>query len=189
MGAVPVHVNNDATFEVANSTPALSSTSIINNSTATTGLIISGDCLEIKSIDGSGSTQVTAGADVTTDHIIQNALLIGGTGANPALLTIDASDSFGNPLSQGADELGRAAGDDSSLASGLAATRGLGDAMPAMTSILDDPAGLAAVGDGANQGTSAVPEPSAAILLAAGFLFSVSQVLRLPAFKKRSISH
>jgi hypothetical protein len=39
------------------------------------------------------------------DHIIQSALLIGGTDGNPALVTIDASDAVGNPLVEMDDSL------------------------------------------------------------------------------------
>ncbi len=101
MGGAAAMVNNDATLEVTNSTPALSETPVVNNSTAVAGLLISGTCLEIKSIDGTGTTQVNAGGDVTTDHIVQGALIINGTAGNQGSVTIDASDSSGNPLANG----------------------------------------------------------------------------------------
>jgi hypothetical protein len=41
---------------------------------------------------------VNAGSDLTASHIIQSALVIGGTAKNPGLVTIDASDADGNPL-------------------------------------------------------------------------------------------
>jgi hypothetical protein len=50
------------------------------------------------SVTGAGTTSVAAGGQLTADSIIQNALVIGGTSANPSMLTIDASDSLGNPL-------------------------------------------------------------------------------------------
>jgi hypothetical protein len=37
---------------------------------------------------------------VIPNHIIQNALIIGGTAGSPGLVTIDASDANGNPLGQ-----------------------------------------------------------------------------------------
>jgi hypothetical protein len=54
----------------------------------------------VGAIDGLGSTQVNAGSDLTANHIIQNALIIGGTAGNPSLVTIEASDASGNPLDQ-----------------------------------------------------------------------------------------
>ena len=38
------------------------------------------------------------GSDLTANHIIQNALIIGGAARSPGLVTIDASDASGNPL-------------------------------------------------------------------------------------------
>jgi autotransporter-associated beta strand protein len=145
MGAVPVMVNNDATLEVANSTPALSNTPVMNNSTATVGLLITGPCLEIKSIDGSGATQVNAGADVTTDHIIQSALVIGGTGVNPATVTIDATDASGSPLSQDADSL----------------TGPLASRPTEQSDLLSRDAGSTAAANGVFAESAALPPPSA----------------------------
>jgi hypothetical protein len=42
----------------------------------------------------------SAGSDLTANHIIQTALVIGGTRSSPGLVTIDASDANGNPLGQ-----------------------------------------------------------------------------------------
>ncbi len=47
-----------------------------------------------------GNTQVNAGASLTADHIVQGALVIGGTSGSHSLVTIDASDASGNPLGQ-----------------------------------------------------------------------------------------
>jgi hypothetical protein len=49
-------------------------------------------------LDGSGTTQINAGSDLTANHIVQGALVIGGASKNPGLVTIDASDAAGNPL-------------------------------------------------------------------------------------------
>ena len=51
-------------------------------------------------IVGSGKVQVNAGSDLTANHIVQSALVIGGTAGSPGLVTIDASDASGNPLGQ-----------------------------------------------------------------------------------------
>jgi autotransporter-associated beta strand protein len=103
---VMVQVADSATLELAGSASALSSggaaanrAAIVNNSTASPGILISGTSQLVGPIDGSGSVEVRAGSDLTASHIIQNALVIGGSAANLATLTIAASDSQGLPLS------------------------------------------------------------------------------------------
>jgi hypothetical protein len=93
-----------ATLELAGTVSALASTvapsrrvNIVNNSSAS-GLLVSGTNQQVGVITGSGTTTVAAGADLTANSIVQSALVIGGTQGNPALLTIAASDSSGNPL-------------------------------------------------------------------------------------------
>ena len=71
---------------------------ITNNSTAAAGMLVSGTHQQVGNIDGSGTTQVNAGSDLTANHIIQSALVIGGTAGGHGLVTIDASDASGNPL-------------------------------------------------------------------------------------------
>ena len=99
---VTATVNNAATLELAGSVSALSNGSnrvnITNNSTAAAGILVSGTHQQVGNIDGSGTTQVNAGSDLTANHIIQNALVIGGTAGGHGLVTIDASDASGNPL-------------------------------------------------------------------------------------------
>jgi hypothetical protein len=96
-------VSSGATLELAGSVSALADgadrVNITNNSTAP-GILVSGTHQQVGKIDGSGSTQVNAGSDLTANHIIQSALIIGGTAGNPALVTIDASNALGNPLDQ-----------------------------------------------------------------------------------------
>ena len=96
-------VSTGATLELTGSVPTLSSGSyrvnIINNSKAP-GLLVSGTHQQVGGIDGAGTTQVNAGSELTANHIIQSALVIGGTSGSPALVTIDASDASGNPLNQ-----------------------------------------------------------------------------------------
>jgi CBS domain-containing protein len=102
---VTATVSSGATLELAGSVSALSSgphrANITNNSTAP-GLIVSGTHQQVGNVDGSGSTQVNAGSDLTANHIIQSAVAIGGTAGSPGLVTITASDSSGNPLGQAA---------------------------------------------------------------------------------------
>ncbi len=91
-----------ATLELAGSVSALGTTGgnrvhVVNDSTAA-GIVVSGTNQVVGNIDGSGTTQVNAGSDLTANHIIQNALVIGGAAGNPALVTIAASAADGNPL-------------------------------------------------------------------------------------------
>ena len=51
-------------------------------------------------IEGTGDLSV-GGGRLTTTHIIQDALVIGGTAGSPAVVTIAPSDSAGNPLGVG----------------------------------------------------------------------------------------
>ena len=48
-------------------------------------------------IEGTGDLSV-GGGSLTATHIIQDALVIGGSVGNPAVVTIAASDANGNPL-------------------------------------------------------------------------------------------
>ncbi|HEV2973010.1 MAG TPA: autotransporter-associated beta strand repeat-containing protein [Pirellulales bacterium] len=95
-------VASGATLELAGSVSALGSAGgnrvhIVNNST-TSGVVVSGTNQVVGGIDGLGNVQVSAGSDLTADHIAQNSLVIGGTMNSPGMVTIDASDSSGNPL-------------------------------------------------------------------------------------------
>jgi PEP-CTERM motif len=97
-------VSAGATLELAGTVSALANganrVNITNNSTAL-GVLVSGTNQIVGYIDGSGTTQVNAGSDLTANHIIQNALVIGGTSKIPGLVTIDASDANGNPVASG----------------------------------------------------------------------------------------
>jgi fibronectin-binding autotransporter adhesin len=100
---VTATVASGATLELAGPISALSSGANrvnITNSSNSTGLLVSGTNQQVGNIDGLGTTQVNAGSDLTANHIIQSALIIGGMSGNAALVTIDASDASGNPLGQ-----------------------------------------------------------------------------------------
>jgi hypothetical protein len=88
-------------LELAGSMSALATASsrvaILNNSTAS-GLVVAGTDQRVGGIDGAGDVHIAAGADLTVDHLIQNALVIGGDESTPALVTISASDTSGSPL-------------------------------------------------------------------------------------------
>ncbi|HEV2968368.1 MAG TPA: autotransporter-associated beta strand repeat-containing protein [Pirellulales bacterium] len=161
------------TLELAGSVSALSSganrVNIINTSIAAAGLLVSGTHQQVGNIDGSGITQVNGGSDLTANHIVQSALVVGGTAGNPGLVTIDASDASGNPLGQSSG-LALAG----SLASNDPFADGIGSA-----SLIDG----AASGDSnsvetafsqatpnAGIGPATVPEPSTILLSAVGLL-------------------
>ncbi len=122
---------------------------VVNNSTAP-GLLVSGKNQVIGAIDGAGSVQINAGSDLTANHIIQTALVIGGAAgaSNQGRLTIDPSDASGNPL------------DQSSAA--------------AFTGSLDTPladgssSSLVTTADGLSGSASPVPEPATLVLVLLG---------------------
>ncbi len=94
-------VNNSATLELAGTVSALSNGSNrtnITNSSSAPGLLVSGTHQQVGNIDGSGTTQVNAGSDLTANHIVQGALVIGGTSTSHGFVTIDSSNASGNPL-------------------------------------------------------------------------------------------
>src|SRR5262249_46107563 len=79
---VTAKVASGAILELAGSASALSSGSHrvnITNNSSPTGLFVTGTSQQTGDIDGSGSTQVNVGGDLTANHIIQSALVIGGT--------------------------------------------------------------------------------------------------------------
>jgi fibronectin-binding autotransporter adhesin len=98
---VTAMVASGATLELAGAVSALANgtdrVNITNNSSPA-GLLVSGTHQQVGNIDGSGATQINVGGDLTANHIIQSALVIGGTLGSHGLVTIDASDAFGNPL-------------------------------------------------------------------------------------------
>jgi alpha-L-arabinofuranosidase len=53
-------------------------------------------------IQGTGNLTINAGSSLTAGHIIQNALVIGGTAGSFGMMTIAASDASGNPLTTAA---------------------------------------------------------------------------------------
>ncbi|HEV2968811.1 MAG TPA: IPT/TIG domain-containing protein [Pirellulales bacterium] len=90
----PLTVSLDATQNV---TVALSSGSTWNDNNSLT--VTGAGTLTLRAgIEGPGNLTVDAGSSLTANHIVQGALVIGGTADAPAMLTIAASDSSGNPL-------------------------------------------------------------------------------------------
>ena len=79
-------------------TAGTSRVSITNNSSATNGILISGTNQAVGNVDGTGNLAVDAGSDLTANHIVENALVIGGTAGSPGMVTIAPSDALGNSL-------------------------------------------------------------------------------------------
>ncbi len=105
-GGDTVTIAAGATLELAGIVPALSSgahrANVINNGRLASGgmFLVSGTNQQVGTIDGTGDTLIGEGSDLTADHIIQNALIIGGAAGNPSVVTIAASDDSGTPLEQ-----------------------------------------------------------------------------------------
>ena len=158
------NISGSAVLELAGSTSALGSTlpnsrvAITNTSNAAAGLLISAGNQQVGGINGAGKTQVNAGASLTADHIIQSALIIGGTSSNRGLVAIDASDSSGNPL---------ASSWPSALEEPLSngpCTTGMSDAAH-LDGAADENVSLLNGNTTPDGSTSAVPEPSTLALL------------------------
>jgi autotransporter-associated beta strand protein len=160
--ATMVTVAPGATLELAGPISALGDASgnraqIINDST-TSGLIVSGANQIVGAIDGGGSTAISAGGDLTADHIIQTALAIGGTVAEPAKLTIAPSDS--------------AIGLLGALASPTSFREGLETFVSHPTRVNDDSLGPSSLAEGFSDAGNpvSVPEPSLLSLAVTAFL-------------------
>ena len=163
---VTATINSGSTLELAGPVSALSSganrVNVMNNS-ATPGLLVSGTHQKVGNIDGSGTTQVNAGRDLTANHIIQSALVIGGMSGSYALVTIDASDASGNPLATSRGfALASSLEPSEPFASGsLSSSNWLtSSGASASGSIL----GSDALVDGSLGDSSAVPEPTTLLL-------------------------
>jgi hypothetical protein len=91
-----VTVGTTATFSLTGTLPGSGPTHIVNNSTAETGLFVTGPN-QVDSIEGSGTTFVDSGSSLVANRIVQGSLVIGGSLDNSSVVTIVASDSVGNP--------------------------------------------------------------------------------------------
>ena len=161
---VTAAVNNSATLELAGSVSSLSSggnrVNIANNSTAAAGILVWGTNQQVGNIDGSGTTQVNSGSDLTANHIIQTALVIGGTATSPGLATIDASDASGNPLGQsGGFALGGSLAPSGQFGAGGIGLVGLSSGGGS------ELAPLLPSSSGGSGNSSSVPEPSTLLLV------------------------
>ncbi len=128
-----VTIGGAATLELAGPVSALTRTvSIANNSTAAAGISVTGARQVAGNIDGLGATAVNSAADLIANHIIQGALLIGGTADIAATLTIAPSDALGNPLGESSATASVIA--DGSFAVNTLSTAALGETVADETS-------------------------------------------------------
>ena len=165
---VTAKINGSGVLELAGTVSALGTTTtasrvaITNSSIASAGLVVSAGNQQVGGIDGTGNTQVIAGASLTADHIIQGALIIGGTSGSHALVTIDASDASGNPLIQSSgfalagslmpsDPFGAGETNSTDLSSGSGISTDSAARLPGNSAVGGDP--------------SSVPEPSTLLLV------------------------
>ena len=170
---VTVTVGAGGTLELAGSVSALSSganrVNVTNTSFAAAGLLVSGTNQKVGSIDGSGNTQINAGSDLTANHIIQGAFVIGGTASSRGLVTIAASDVSGNPLGQSSalpsgSLLGGSLASDGPFAAGISSS-----SLPDGSAGSDSSVTGSTMSPGASSaGLAAVPEPSTLALAGCG---------------------
>ena len=143
-------------------------------------MLVSGTNQVVGNIDGLGTTQVNAGSDLTASHIVESALVIGGTANSKATVTIGASDAAGIPLATSAVGAGGSSLINSVQPNGPFAantnnsTSMLGtdgtDGSPTANSSTTSGSSLGGAGDGATAAT--VPEPSSLLLALIGLIGS-----------------
>jgi autotransporter-associated beta strand protein len=176
---VTANVASGATLELGGSVAALAAganrVNIANSSTTPAGILVSGTNQIVGSIDGNGTTQVNAGSDLTANHIIQSALVIGGTSSSHGLVTIDASDDSGNPLA-GTAFSGMPLAVAPIAGGAETGNSSIGDAIGEM------PASIASL---ALPDAAAVPEPSGLFLIVVGGLAVGGAAMRPQIFKNR----
>jgi hypothetical protein len=155
---------------------------VLNNGNAP-GVLVSGTNQQVGNIDGSGTTQINAGGDLTANHIIQGALVIDGTSKNPGLVTIDASDASGNPLA-GVEILA-----SPTPATPLGARANLADPLGDATSSDSLATSTPPLVSSLSAAPAAVPEPSSLFLLfVSGLALTCPNwhISRLPRASRRS---
>jgi hypothetical protein len=182
---VNVAVNGFGALELAGSNSALvagaNRANIANSSSAAVGIIVSGTNQAVGNIDGSGTTQVNAGSDLTASHIVQSALAIGGASSSHGFVTIDASDSSGNPLG----ELGGIASGDSLGPSGPFGAGGIG--LVGMNSVGSSE--LASLSPSRSDGSgspSSVPEPCTLLLVLLAITSLIGQTIAIRRRARRT---
>ena len=146
---VTANISGSAVLELAGSVSELGTPTaadqavIINDSTAAAGLLISSGTQQVGDIEGTGITQVDAGANLIAAQIVQGSLIIGVD----STVTIEP---------RGPDGM-------------LAADSPLGDSQSTDDFLSVEPSGLLG-GSSGNGRPAAVPEPGTIILLLVGCL-------------------
>jgi autotransporter-associated beta strand protein len=183
---VQVNLTGTATLELAGTVSALSSgpnrANILNNSTASAGVLVSGTNQHVGTIDGNGNMQVAAGRSLTANHIVECSLIIGGTADSPALVTVAALDSMGNSLATASDVRFAAIGEANASSSVVEFKESAGfhsEDAPADGAVASVPAGANSAPE------TAVPEPSAILmalvaLVVSSVAFRRNEVLQMP---------
>jgi fibronectin-binding autotransporter adhesin len=181
-------VASGATLELSGTVAALSigpNRADISDNSSAPGIIVTGTKQQVGGVDGSGATQVNAGSDLTADHIVQSALIIGGQNGSPGTVTIAASDSLGRPMVQDQSQPVELA---SASALALAGPIQADLAVQAPISSLDDsptesdlthPGAVTDVPI-ASLPSTAVPEPSTLVLVLLGAVVVAIQKARVP---------
>ena len=183
---VTATISNSAVLELAGTVPALSTggsrVHIVNNGSTPAGMLVSGINQQVGKIDGTGATQVNAGSNLTADHIVQSALVIGGAASSHGVVTIAASDQAGNPLGGSqSDSLGIAGSLTPSGPFGGAASAASGLLLVGAEGFSSDriPAGQLSGNPNGGGGTSPVPEPGTLVLLALAGIVLVAEFARI----------
>jgi autotransporter-associated beta strand protein len=163
---VTANVSGAGTLELAGSVSALGTATAANRTNVTTSsptatLLVSAGKQQVGGIDGVGVTQVNAGASLTADHIVQGALVIGGTSTSAALVTVDASDARGNPLVQPGFALAGPLQSDAPFAAGMSSP-------PGSTELPIGIAGIYLASRHLAGNAAGVPEPSSVVLCLLG---------------------
>jgi hypothetical protein len=177
---VSITVAPGANLVLAGSVSDLSSTAsaasrvhVVNNG----NLVVSGTHQQTGGIDqaasATGVTTVNGGSDLTADHIVQSALIIGGDATHTASVTIAASTSTGGPMASGLTLAGSLTG-DAPFGAGLGSSTPLAPGSSSPGSSLGGSVG----GVGAGSSLSSVPEPSSIVLIVLGSLACLLPALR-----------
>lgn len=164
---VSANVLIGATLELAGSISALAAgpnrANVLNNSQAAAGgLLVSGTNQRIGNLDGTGNAVVANGAALAANHIVQNALTIGGSMNGPATVTIAPSDMTGNPLAAENLPLFGGSSETTLLPTALAPIPPLVSGTNLLPEVIEFPATM----NSTPAGVPAVPEPATFMLSA-----------------------
>ncbi|HEY2146697.1 MAG TPA: PEP-CTERM sorting domain-containing protein [Pirellulales bacterium] len=137
---------------------------------------------QVGAITGTGDTVVSAGASLTANSIVQNALVIGGTSTSPATVAIAASDASGNPLA-----VASAAASGSLIAGATSPSNFVTSSAGPAGSLASLSLGLqsSALGGPGFGASAAVPEPSTVVLMAIAAVAGLCSALRVRNLRRQ----